>query len=175
MQRRSCRAFSGESIPLKNVEEILKFSGREPFRSPSLLSDDFLESYLISNSIEGLNPGIYKLENNNGTLSELIPGNFNTEILQMSLGQELSATSSFVIVHAVSLSDLVLKFGDRGYRYICMDAGIIGQRINLICESKGLGASGIGGYFDDMVNKTLLLTLDKANIYMTVVGVPTQF
>jgi hypothetical protein len=32
-----------------------------------------------------------------------------------------------------------------------MDAGHLGQRLNLACMKVGLGVSGIGGFFDDQV------------------------
>ena len=55
-----------------------------------------------------------------------------------------------------------------------MDAGQIGERINLVCQHLGLGTSGIGGYFDDLINQTLDLPLTQGILYMTTVGVPTN-
>jgi hypothetical protein len=53
-----------------------------------------------------------------------------------------------------------------------MDAGHHGERLNIAAEALRLGASGIGGYFDDLVNETLGLDLAEAILYVTAVGTP---
>jgi len=53
-----------------------------------------------------------------------------------------------------------------------MDAGHHGERLNIAAQALGLGASGIGGYFDDLVNETLGLDLQDAILYITAVGTP---
>ena len=39
-------------------------------------------------------------------------------------------------------------YGDRGYRYVHFGAGAIGQRLYLAAEALGLGATGIGAFYD---------------------------
>ncbi|NJO94245.1 MAG: SagB/ThcOx family dehydrogenase, partial [Hydrococcus sp. RM1_1_31] len=53
------------------------------------------------------------------------------------------------------------------YRYLHMDAGHLGQRLNLAAIYLNLGASGIGGFFDDQVNEVLGIPEDEAVIYIT--------
>lgn len=175
LQRRSCREFSGGSIPLQSAREILKFAYRSSFITPSFFTGNFMKSFILTHRVQDCDSGLYELRGPELNWEELSKGDFSTETLHMTLGQPLSGESAFVLVHAVNLPALVEKYGDRGYRYICMDAGIIGQRINLISNSLGLGSSGIGGYFDDMVNETLGLPMNYAIIYITVVGEPASF
>jgi nitroreductase len=51
-----------------------------------------------------------------------------------------------------------------------MDAGQIGERINLAAVHLGLGASGIGGFYDDEVTDLLGLSHQTAVLYITTVG-----
>ena len=53
-----------------------------------------------------------------------------------------------------------------------MDAGHLGQRINLAAINLKLGVSGIGGFFDDNVNEILGIPEDEAVVYITTLGVP---
>ena len=63
--------------------------------------------------------------------------------------------------------------GDRGYRYVHFEAGAIGQRMYLAAEALGLGATGIGAFFDDGVHRHLNLTPhDGQVIYHFAIGYP---
>jgi SagB-type dehydrogenase family enzyme len=70
------------------------------------------------------------------------------------------------------LKKAVTKQGDRAYRYLHMDAGHLGQRLNLAAIHLGLGVSGIGGFFDDQVNEVLGIPTDEAVLYITTLGRP---
>jgi nitroreductase len=51
-----------------------------------------------------------------------------------------------------------------------MDAGHLGQRLNLAAIGLGLGVSGIAGFFDDLVNEVLSIPNDEAVLYITTLG-----
>jgi hypothetical protein len=51
-----------------------------------------------------------------------------------------------------------------------MDVGQIGERINLAAAHAGVGASGIGGFYDDEVTDFLGLPNTMAVLYITTVG-----
>lgn len=48
----------------------------------------------------------------------------------MCLGQELGRDAGAVMFHTADLKKAVKKAGDRVYRYLHMDAGHLGQRMN---------------------------------------------
>jgi len=53
------------------------------------------------------------------------------------------------------------------------EAGAIGQRLYLAAEGLGLGATGIGAFFDDEVNRYLdLASPQKQVIYHFAIGFP---
>jgi SagB-type dehydrogenase family enzyme len=63
------------------------------------------------------------------------------------------------------------KYGQRGTRYIYLDAGHAGQNLYLAAAALGLGCCAIGAFFDDEINS--LLGVDGENetiVYMASVG-----
>lgn len=49
----------------------------------------------------------------------------------------------------------LLKYGERGYRFIMQEVGFVAQNISLICEAIGLSSCMLGGFIDDDINKIL--------------------
>ena len=71
-----------------------------------------------------------------------------------------------------NIREVQMAYGDRGYRYMHLEAGIIGQRLNLSALELDYGVSGIGGFFDDVINKNFSLPKGLATAYITVIGRP---
>ncbi|TVP94365.1 MAG: SagB/ThcOx family dehydrogenase, partial [Acholeplasmatales bacterium] len=67
---------------------------------------------------------------------------------------------------------MTYRYGERGFRYLCMDAGHVCQNLYLVAEALGLGTCAIGAYDDDAVNATLGLDADReAVLYIAPLGV----
>ena len=63
--------------------------------------------------------------------------------------------------------------GDRGYRYVHFEAGAIGHRLYLAAEALGLGATGIGAFYDDEVHHYLNLASKQGRVvYHFAIGYP---
>lgn len=171
LRRRSCRKFSGAAIALPQVREILGYAFR-PAGAPWCLAPGQLGFHLVAIAVEGLEPGVYDLDPATLDLALRRRGDFRSETCHMCLGQELAAECAFALVHTADLGALAETYGDRGYRYACMDAGQIGERINLWAVQLGLGSSGIGGYYDDLANEILAAPLSRGILYISLAGVP---
>jgi len=173
LQRRSCRKFNAAPVTLDQARDCLAYAFRQE-GMPWCLAPGGLDFHLIALSVQGLEAGVYRLR---PASLELVPvrlGDFRSEALFMCLGQELAGECAFALVHTSDLAALVGAYGDRGYRYACMDAGQIGERLNLWAVHKGLGSSGIGGYYDDQANELLDLPLSHGILYISLVGVPEE-
>lgn len=48
---------------------------------------------------------------------------------------------------------LLIKYGDRGYRFLMQESGFVAQTISLLAESINLSSCMLGGYNDDKVNE----------------------
>ena len=63
--------------------------------------------------------------------------------------------------------------GDRGYRYVHFEAGAIGHWLYLAAEALGLGATGIGAFYDSKVHDYLKLRPEHGQVvYHFAVGYP---
>ena len=63
------------------------------------------------------------------------------------------------------------RYGERGVRYIHLDAGHVCQNLYLVAESIGAGACAIGAFDDDAVNELLgLEDPDRFAVYLATVG-----
>jgi SagB-type dehydrogenase family enzyme len=173
LSRRSCRKFTGASVALDQVREALAYAFR-PEGAPWCLAPGQLGFHLVALGISGLEPGIYDLDPATLRLTERRQGDFRSETYFMCLGQDLASECAFALVHTANLAELAKVYGDRGYRYACMDAGQIGERLNLWAVHQGLGSSGIGGYYDDQANELLQAPLAHGILYISLVGVPEE-
>ncbi len=63
--------------------------------------------------------------------------------------------SSFIVISTGIIERVLIKYGDRGYRFLMQEVGLVAQNISLTSESIGLGSCIIGGYNDDMANHFL--------------------
>ncbi|MDB5106443.1 MAG: SagB-type dehydrogenase domain protein [Fibrobacteres bacterium] len=173
LSRRSCRKFSGAAISQGQMREMLAYAFR-PSDASWCLASGQLEFHIVVLDVKGLEPGVYRLRTDTLELEPKRPGDFRSETNFMCLGQDLANECAFALVHTSDIARLAEAYGDRGYRYACMDAGQIGERINLWAVYAGLGSSGIGGYYDDQANELLDIPLSHGILYITLVGVPEQ-
>jgi nitroreductase len=70
------------------------------------------------------------------------------------------------------LERVVLAHGDRGYRYLHFEAGAIGHRLYLAAEALGLGATGIGAFYDEEIHRYLNLAPPQQEVYHFAIGYP---
>lgn len=176
LRRRSTRRFNGGSVSLRDAEEMLRFAFRPlgAHRESPLLAPGALTHHVVALAVDGILPGVYALDPHDLTLSPRRGGDFRHDLQSVGLGQDLAHDCAFALVTTADMAALVEAYGDRGYRYACMDCGQVGQRIQLWAVHRDLGSSGIGGYFDDLANEMLGLPLGHGVLYLTVVGVPEE-
>ena len=79
--------------------------------------------------------------------------------------------AAVVFIWSAIVKRCTFKYRQRGYRYIYLDAGHIGQNLSLAAEELGLGCCMVGAFYDDEVNKLLHLDgKDETVIYLGAVG-----
>lgn len=179
LKRRSTRAFTGRALSLVQLKSILDFT-YQPIHyinqgldgEPDYFDLSLIETFIAVSAVTGLEEGCYYYAPATEELRQIRFKNFQKELHFLCLGQELGRDASVVIFHTADLKKAVEKYGDRSYRYLHMDAGHLGQRLNLAAIRLGLGVSGIAGFFDDQVNEVLGIPTDEAVLYITTLGYP---
>jgi len=179
LRRRSTRSYTGEALALEELKAILDFTyqpqnyrNQELDSSPDYFDLSLIETFIAVSDITNLDEGCYYYAPQAQELRQIRFNNFRRELHHLCLGQDLGRDAAVVLFHTADLKQAVAQYGDRAYRYLHMDAGHLGQRLNLAAIRLNLGVSGIGGFFDDRVNEVLGIPIDEAVLYITTFGRP---
>jgi SagB-type dehydrogenase family enzyme len=179
LKRRSTRAFNGADLTLEELKTLLDFTyqphhsidqGLDP--NPDYFDLSLIQTFIAVSGVEGLEEGCYYYAPKAQELRQIRFKNFRRELHRLCLGQNLGRDAAVVLFHTADLAKAVGRYGDRVYRYLHMDAGHLGQRLNLAAIHLDLGVSGIAGFFDDEVNEVLGIPIDEAVLYITTLGRP---
>ena len=170
--RRSTRSFVPHPVSLDDVGSVLAAGYPTPEAPSGILIADALTPYVVCSGVAPIGPGVYRYEPGIHALHPLRQGDPRRALHGCCLGQVLGRDCAFAVVHVFDLEAGVARFGDRVYRSAHLEAGVVGQRLNLAALHRGLGASGIGGFFDEEVARLLDLGSEYAVAYVTTIGVP---
>ncbi|MEC9476253.1 MAG: SagB/ThcOx family dehydrogenase [Planctomycetota bacterium] len=170
--RRSTRQFTGAMIDRHDMARVLDFAHR--FASPGpvryLSAGSALQIHVVTHRVRGIESGVWRYLVPDHQLQLVSAGEVHPQVQEACLGQELAGDAACLVVYSADLPAAVEIWGDRAYRYLHLDAGFLGQQLNLACVHQQLGVSGIAGFFDDAWNKLLQLPHDHAITYVTAIG-----
>jgi SagB-type dehydrogenase family enzyme len=180
-QRRSVRRFEEAPLAEAELSQLLwvaqgitrRVQGHGFRTAPSAGGLFPVETYLVVNSVEGIEPGVYHYAVESHELEQLQRGDFRLAIARAALDQAMAARANVVLVWTAVFPRSKWKYRQRAYRYVYLDAGHIAQNIALAAVAMGLGSCQIAALYDDEANA--LLGVDgeqESTIYMTVVGRP---
>jgi SagB-type dehydrogenase family enzyme len=178
-KRRSVRDYSPKAISILQLSQLLfaaqgitgKMYG-QPLRSaPSAGALYPFEIYLVVNNAQGLPQGIYHYAIRNHELELVKAGDFSSQITSAGLEQEMLGEADVTFVLSAIFDRVRHKYGERGYRYVYIEAGHISQNIYLQAVSLGLGSVSVGAFLDEKVNQLIGIDGHKeAVIYLHAVG-----
>lgn len=179
--RRSKREFLNKSLTLREVSTLLSFSGGITYQEeqnwdqalrayPSAGARYPLELYLAINKVELVEDGLYHYNVKEHSLEVLRKGNFK-EFISKNTGQEWLENVGLVVLISAIFDRTRVKYGERGYRFIFLDAGHLAQNLYLVATALGFGCCAIGGFTDDEFNRLLdLQGQNESVIYLTAIG-----
>ncbi len=186
--------LSDAEMPREPVEQVIQRRGstRKFARTPITLSRlstmldratrgvpaDFLDPpgtqlndlYVIVHAVEGLPPGAYVFHSSRGLLECLKQGNFRADAGYLGLEQELPADAAVDIFFLADLRPILQRFGNRGYRAVQLEAGILGGKLYLAAYAQRLGASGLTFFDNDVTRFFSPHAEGKSAIFLVAVG-----
>ena len=94
---------------------------------------------------------------------------------QVSCGQNIAGDGVFSLGMIAEYRDALLAHGPWFYRRLLWETGVIGQVLYLEAEAAGIGATGIGCFFDDPVHRVFGFSdLEFQSLYHFTIGGPVK-
>jgi SagB-type dehydrogenase family enzyme len=178
LKRRSVRSYSDAPLTLAEVSQLLWAAQgiTDPARgfrtAPSAGALYPLEVYLVAGNVEGLTSGVYKYEPAAHGLRSVISGDQQTELYHAALGQSAVKDAPAIMVLSAVYERTTGKYGERGIRYVHMEAGHAAQNVLLEAVALGLGGVGMGAFDDDAVRTVTGMSPAEQPLYIITLGKP---
>lgn len=129
-----------------------------------------IDLYLIVHSVEGLPSGSYYYRRDECALELLQAGDHREVAGRLGLFQELAADAAVNVYCMTNLDSALARFGNRGYRAVQLEAGILGGRIYLSAYAQRFGATGLT-FLDDEVTQFFSPHAEgKSAMFLTALG-----
>ena len=178
-KRRSVRNYSNDPLSIPELSQLL-FAGQgitgktygHPLRTaPSAGALYPFEIYVVVNNVQELGRGLYHYSVLDHSLELVKQGDFRSEITKAGLDQDMLGKAPVTFVFSAIFDRVRCKYGERGMRYVYIEAGHISQNISLQAVSLGLGSVPVGAFFDEKVNRLIEVDgVNEAAVYMQAVG-----
>lgn len=178
LRRRSVREYRAEPLQLAEVSQLLwaaqgvsdPATGARTAPSAGALYP--LDVSIALARTEGVEPGMYRYRPSSHSLVETRPGDPRRVLAEAASGQAAVRNASAVIVIAGVYERTTLKYGDRGIRYVHLEAGHAAQNVYLQATALNLGTVVVGAFDDSAVRQIAGLAEDERPLYLIPVGRP---
>ncbi|MGM0366066.1 MAG: SagB/ThcOx family dehydrogenase [Actinomycetota bacterium] len=173
-KRRSVRSFTDQPLDNKQISQLLWSAQgitQQPtgFRaSPSAGALYPLELYLVQSE------GAYQYRPQDHSIARTVSGDIRQVIASCALGQQAVAQAPVSIIITAVYDRTTVKYGERGIRYVHIEAGHACQNILLQATVLNLGAVPIGAFSDQCINEALSLDESYTPLYIVPVGHPVD-
>jgi len=175
LKRRSVREYGNASLTLEEVSQLLWAAqgitsewGERTAPSAGALYP--LEVYVAAGNVENLSPGVYKYNPERHELIKVRDDDAREELAEAALSQVWVKEGAIDIVIAAVYGRTTKKYGDRGVRYVHMEAGHVAQNIYLQAATLDLGMVTVGAFHDDRVKEIMSMPEDEIPLYVIPVG-----
>jgi SagB-type dehydrogenase family enzyme len=174
--RESTRTFApDEALSLEQASQLLwaaqgvtRADGKRTAPSAGALYP--LEITLVAGRVSGLDPGVYRYQPSEHDLVRHREGALIPDLARSALDQMWIADAPAVFVVSGVHERTTGKYGERGVRYVQIEAGHAAQNLVLQATALHLGATTVGAFADDDLSELLGLREEEEPLYMLPVG-----
>ncbi|KDE56499.1 SagB/ThcOx family dehydrogenase [Methanoculleus sp. MH98A] len=175
--RRSVRVYAEVPLELADAGQILWAAqgvtdDRGYRTAPSAGGLYPLEIYLVAGGVMGLEPGVYHYRPGEHLLVRVGAGDRRTALQAAAVNQTPVGDAPATIVITAVPERTTAKYGERGTRYVYMEAGHAAENVYLQAEALDLGTVVIGAFDEDEVREVLALPENTTPLYLMPVGRP---
>ena len=167
--RRSRRDFSPEELSLEQIGQLAWAAQGQDANSgyrtaPSAGATYPLELFVVTSN------GLFRYLPAKHSLEKLTGQDLRAALASAAWGQEFIEAAPLTLVFAAQFGRTTKRYGQRGIRYVYMEAGHAAENVHLQAEAMGLGSVAVGAFDDASVSKVLSLPDYLEPIYMVVAG-----
>ena len=182
VNRRSKRSFSGAPLTKEQISQILwtaqgitdKEKGFQSAPSAGALYPLKLFLVVGENGVTDISSGVYQFLPEEHSLKVILDKDVKEDLANVALGQSAVAEAAVDIVITAEYERTTGKYGERGNRYVHLEAGHIAGNILLQVTSLSLGAVPIGAFNDDSVVEILNISSEFRPLYIVPIGKPKE-
>ncbi len=174
LKRHSVREYENKDLSIQQISNLLwtgqgiiaKKYGMSFKTAPSAGALYPMEVYFLNKD------GIFHYIPDGHKIDKKIIKDTRKELCDAALGQECIKNAPLNIVICAVYKRTTIKYGERGIRYVWIEAGHIAQNILLQAVSLGLSGVPIGAFYDDKVKEILNLPDNEEPLYIIPIGYP---
>jgi SagB-type dehydrogenase family enzyme len=175
LKRQSVRDFKDKPLTLAEVSQLAWAAQGTSYRDdrrtvPSAGALYPIELFVVAGNVSGLPAGIYRYSPKSHELLSIEKGDKRSDLCNAALGQSSVKRAPAVLVLSGVYERTITKYGDRGIRYVHMEAGHAAQNVCLQAIPMGLGTVVIGAFRDEDVKEILRMADRERPLYVIPVG-----
>jgi len=168
--RSSRRAFAAAASPPGTMAKVLSCL-RGPLYPPGPHpGEDACAVGVLAGEQMRVQPGFAMLDRHGLSLGQRRDGNMRPVMAGVCLDQFWMREAGMHVLFFTDFNEIELSLGCRGYRASLQAAGRLGHRLWLAAVSLGLGACGVGAFFDGEAAELLGLPSGAALTYAIALG-----
>jgi len=175
VKRRSVRSFRPLPLTLGQVAQLVwaaqGISSSRGYRTaPSAGATYPLEMYVSVGEVDDLAPGIYRYRPREHDLVTVREGDHRDLLTKAALRQGAIRKAPAAFIMTAVYARTTGRYGDRGIRYVHMEAGHAAQNLCLQAVALDLGAVVIGAFHDRDIQKVMGIAKEEIPLYIIPVG-----
>ena len=175
-KRRSTRRFTQGEMGIEAAAALLfaaqGVNRRRGRTAPSAGALYPLEVHVAAGNLESLAPGAYHYLPSENALLPGRAGDVRQELATACLDQNWMADAPMILAICAAYERVTDRYGERGKRYVDLEAGHAAQNIHLQAAALGLGTVVVGAFEDETVARILGLSAWERPIALMPVGAP---
>jgi SagB-type dehydrogenase family enzyme len=164
-ERRSARTFTSAPLTRRDLGRLLWSSAAvrglaqlegewyQTRPTPSAGALHPLELFLGAPRVEGLAPGRYHYDPQAHELERLGDGPDQGALSEAAFGQPALEGGALVLAFLCVPTRSMWKYGQRGYRFLLLEAGHLAHQLCLAAGALGVGSLLVGGFVDEEVHR----------------------
>jgi SagB-type dehydrogenase family enzyme len=180
--RRSQRVpFAGPPLELEHLGALLELSvgltgadtpgGSRRRAYPSAGGLYPVEVHIAALACTRLERAFYRYDVDHHALSHVAPCPEKGALERMIFADDVGGQAGVAMVLTGVFERTQAKYGERGYRFLLLEAGHVAQNLLLVAQSIGLHAVPIGGFCEDALGDAMGLDPTKESpLYVVLVG-----